>query len=88
MTANERTAFYKDFVKLCNSVGMSPCRVAEEIGFSKSLISRWKRGGGATDATAMKIAEYFGIQSFEQKHTDRVPVRKIRILRKGVVHDC
>lgn len=53
--------FYNNFVKLCNSVGKSPSRVVLDIGGTKSAITRWKNGGMPTDATAMKIAEYFGV---------------------------
>lgn len=53
--------FYSNFVKLCNSVGKSPSRVVLEIGGTKSAITRWKNGSSPTDATAMKIAEYFGV---------------------------
>lgn len=53
--------FYENFVRLCNSVGKSPSRVVLEIGGTKSAITRWKHGSSPTDATAMKIAEYFGV---------------------------
>lgn len=53
--------FYQKFVNACNEIGKKPSAVAEEIGLSKSLVSRWKRGGGVTDATLMKVATYFGI---------------------------
>lgn len=59
--------FYENFLKLCNNVGKSPSRVAEEIGISKSIVSRWKNGGGITDATAAKVAEYFGVSIFDIK---------------------
>lgn len=88
MCNNEKN-FYKEFVKLCNSVGKTPCRVVLECGLSKPCVTRWKNGSYPTDATAMKIADYFA--SFECDREERpslVPVRKIRILRKDVVHDC
>ena len=53
--------FYNNFVRLCNSVDKSPSRVVLEIGGTKSAITRWKNGSTPTDATAMKIAEYFGV---------------------------
>lgn len=52
---------YEKFVKLCNDRGKKPSRVANEIGIPKSIISRWKNGGGISDSTAQKIADYFGI---------------------------
>lgn len=53
--------FYNNFVRLCNSVGKSPSRVVLDIGGTKSAITRWKNGSNPTDATAMKLAEYFGV---------------------------
>lgn len=58
-------SFYNNFVKLCNSVGKSPSKVVLEIGGTKSAITRWKHGSYPTDATAMKIAEYFGVSVHE-----------------------
>ena len=57
--------FYQKFVNACNEIGKKPSAVAEEIGLSKSLVSRWKRGGGVTDATLMKVAAYFGVDPLD-----------------------
>lgn len=54
-------AFYENFLRLCNQVGKSPSKVLLEIGGTKSAVTRWKKGGNPTDATAMKIADYFGV---------------------------
>ena len=53
--------FYESFISLCNKVGKTPSRVVLEIGLSKPTVNRWKNGSNPTDATAMKIAEYFGV---------------------------
>lgn len=53
--------FYESFIGLCNKVGKTPSRVALEIGLSKPTVNRWKNGSTPTDATAMKLAEYFGV---------------------------
>lgn len=53
--------FYNNFLFLCNSVGKTPSRVVLEIGLKKSAVTRWKAGGNPTDATAQKIADYFGV---------------------------
>lgn len=52
---------YENFVRLCVNSGKTPSKVALEIGISKSIVSRWKSGGGITDTTAAKIANYFNI---------------------------
>lgn len=54
-------SFYENFVRQCNRIGKTPSKVAQEVNISKSIVSRWKSGGGVTDATAMKIAEYFSV---------------------------
>jgi transcriptional regulator with XRE-family HTH domain len=53
--------FYENFVWMCNGVGKTPSKVAREVGVSKSIVSRWKNGGGVTDATASKLASYFNV---------------------------
>ena len=53
--------FYDNFLKFCNLINKSPSAVAVEIGLEKSTVTRWKRGGNPTDATAKKIADYFGV---------------------------
>lgn len=53
--------FYKNYLRLCNSVRKSPSAVALEIGIAKPTVSRWKDGGKPTDATALKVADYFGV---------------------------
>lgn len=46
---------------MCNKIGKSPSAVAIEIGLSKPSVHRWKKGGLPTDATASKVASYFGV---------------------------
>lgn len=53
--------FYEKYVEMCNNIGKSPSAVSIEIGLSKSTVNRWKKGGNPTDATAAKIASYFGV---------------------------
>lgn len=53
--------FYEKYVEMCNKIDKSPSAVAIEIGLSKPSVNRWKNGGSPTDATASKIASYFGV---------------------------
>ena len=53
--------FYERYVEMCNKIGKSPSAVAIEIGLSKPSVNRWKNGCSPTDATAQKIASYFGV---------------------------
>lgn len=52
--------FYDNFLKLCNQRGISPTAAVVEMGFQKSVVTRWKKSI-PTDANKLKIAQYFGI---------------------------
>lgn len=54
-------AFYENYLHLCEKAGKTPSGAALEIGLSKPTVNRWKKGGGLTDATALKVAAYFGV---------------------------
>lgn len=54
-------AFYENYLKMCEKAGKTPSAAALEMGLSKPTVNRWKKGGGATDATALKVASYFGV---------------------------
>ena len=54
--------FYDNFIRLCNAAKKAPSAVVEEIGLSKSAVTGWKkRGSLPADATAQKLADYFGV---------------------------
>lgn len=53
--------FYDKYVYLCNKKGETPSGAALNIGLSKPTVNRWKNGGGATDATIQRVAEYFDV---------------------------
>ena len=53
--------FYDNYVRLCNSVNKSPSAVAMEIGIAKPTVSMWKTGSKPNHATALKVADYFGV---------------------------
>ena len=57
--------FYDRYLYWCNRIGKTPSAVALEIGLKKSSVTRWKNGGGVTDATAKKVADYFGVSIAE-----------------------
>lgn len=58
-------SFYNNFISLCNKINKTPSKVVLEIGLKKSAVTRWKSGGNPTDATAQKIADYFGVSVSE-----------------------
>ena len=51
--------FYENFIRKCNMIGMTPCAVAMEAGLSKPAVTRWKNGSQPTDATVMRLDDYF-----------------------------
>lgn len=60
-------AFYENYLRLCEKSGKTPSGAALEMGLSKPTVNRWKKGGGLTDATALKVAAYFGVTVAELK---------------------
>lgn len=52
--------FYDNFLHLCNQKGISPSAAAVEMGFQKSVVTRWKKST-PTEANRRKIAQYFGV---------------------------
>ena len=57
--------FYTNFVKLCNQKGVSPSEAAEEMGFQRSVVTRWSKGVAPRAATVAKVADYFEVASEE-----------------------
>lgn len=53
--------FYEKYLTLCNKSGKTPSAAALELGLSKTSVNRWKNGGGITDATILKVANYFHV---------------------------
>lgn len=53
--------FYINYVSLCNKIGKSPSAVAEELGFMRSVVTRWSKGTIPRQATLQKVADYFGV---------------------------
>ena len=54
-------SFWESYVSLCNSVGKSPNKVAEEIGISSGTITGWKYGTVPTTKKLLLVADYFGV---------------------------
>ena len=52
--------FYDKYVRMCNEIGKSPSAVAVEAGTTKTAVNRWKNGSIPSDATLMKLTDYFG----------------------------
>ena len=61
--------FYDNFLILCNKKGIAPSAAVVEMGFQKSVVTRWKTST-PTDANKLKIAEYFGVSVSELMGTE------------------
>ena len=61
--------FYDRFVELCARKGVSPSRAVLDMGFSKSIITGWKKGATPSQANLIRIADYFGksVDEIDQK---------------------
>lgn len=53
--------FYTNFVKLCNRKGIAPTAAAVEMGFQRSVATRWSKGAEPRRTTLEKVADYFGV---------------------------
>lgn len=52
---------YEIFLELCRRKGVSPSRVAKDIGAAASTFSDWKRGSTPRPNRIKDIADYFGV---------------------------
>ena len=53
--------FYDNFINLCNKAGKSPSAIAEEMGYQRSVVTRWSKGTAPRRATLQRVADYFGV---------------------------
>lgn len=65
--------FYENFKQQCAKIGKNPSIVAEELGFNKSMASKWKTGALPQVKNRQKMADYFGITVEELMDTKKEP---------------
>lgn len=53
--------FYDKFLELCNQKNKAPSVVADELGFARSSITKWKSGATLRSANLKRVADYFGV---------------------------
>lgn len=53
--------FYDKFLELCNQKKKTPSVVADELGFARSSITKWKSGATLRAANLKRVADYFGV---------------------------
>lgn len=70
--------FYDKFLELCNQKNKSPSVVADELGFARSSITKWKSGATLRSANLKRVADYFGVHvsyfSEEAPETEKAPM--------------
>ena len=52
--------FYDNFIRLCAEKGIPPTVAVVEMGFQKSVATRWKKSI-PTDKNKKVVADYFGV---------------------------
>ena len=55
-------SFYDNFIKYSVKMGLAPSAAAEQMGFKRSVVSRWKQGTEPRLATLQRIADFFGCE--------------------------
>lgn len=70
--------FYDKFLELCNQKNKSPSVVADELGFARSSITKWKSGATLRSANLKRVSDYFGVPvsyfSEEAPETEKAPM--------------
>ena len=70
--------FYDKFLELCNQENKAPSIVADELGFARSSITKWKSGATLRSANLKRVADYFGVPvsyfSEEAPETEKAPM--------------
>lgn len=70
--------FYDKFLELCNQKNKAPSIVADELGFARSSITKWKSGATLRSANLKRVADYFGVPvsyfSEEAPETEKAPM--------------
>ena len=73
--------FYDKFRAICRENGVTPSRVAIEIGINKSSVSNWKTYGTTPKAHILqRIADYFGVSVDYLLGKDTTPDGWVRVL--------
>ena len=70
-------SFYKNYVRLCNEIGLSPSAAAENVGIKKSNVTHWRDGGGVRDSTVEKLCNTYG-WTRDQLFTEGLSISKKR----------
>ena len=53
--------FYNKFLELCSQKKKTPSVVADELGFARSSVTKWKGGATLRAANLKRVADYFDV---------------------------
>ena len=53
--------FFDRLKELCDTKGVSPYKACTDVGLNRAAVAKWKGGSQPNGATAVKLAEYFGV---------------------------
>lgn len=53
--------FFDRLKELCDAKGISTYKACTDVGLNRAAVAKWKGGSQPNGATAVKLAEYFGI---------------------------
>nr|DAZ70187.1 MAG TPA: Cro/C1-type HTH DNA-binding domain protein [Caudoviricetes sp.] len=79
--------FYDNFIRLCAKENISPSAAAEEMGFYRSVVTRWGKGGNVRKATLERVANYFGVTVDDLIGDDSAQKEKPTAQGDGLISD-
>lgn len=53
--------FFDRLKELCDAKGISTYKACTDVGLNRAAVAKWKGGSQPNGATAIKLAEYFGV---------------------------
>lgn len=68
--------FYDKFISACEMAGISPSNALTSLGVSKSNLSRWSKGGDASNELKKKIADHLHIPLSQLLDKKEKPTQK------------
>lgn len=59
-SANGKSSFYKNYLRLCLEKGVAPSKAAKNMGFSSCAPTNWKHGRIPFESSLIRMSNYFG----------------------------
>lgn len=53
--------FFDRLKELCDAKGISTYKACTDVGLNRAAVAKWKGGSQPNGATALKLADYFGV---------------------------